>query len=547
MHRIKKLAAVSLSILTASGACVFSGGISAGASGTGAGLAEWALDAYSSGWAYVYGGSEPGAVDCSGLIYSYAGGARIDLMDYSPEYGSVSDGVPNIHGLGLRMPDHYGVYVGDGMAVDARDESSGVCYQAVADNYNGWDYWFKVDGVTYPTEGWEEFGGEYYYYENGEYIVSTSREIDGTTYYFDESGRSSETPSDTSSKASDSEDNEEKEETKKNTASSDDDEDEEKQEETKPSSYKNGSSGDEVEKIQTRLKELGFYKGEIDGEFGDNTEKAYKAFQKAAGLEVDGIAGDDREILYSDDAPYAEAEVEANDEKETEPATEPATEPETKPVEEKEEKQEEEKDETVQSGDFSDKVTEIQERLSELGYFGIDATGFFGDYTTEAIKNFQLENGLEATGELDEETMALLFSDDAVACPEPEEVEEEEAEQTVISESGPNQVIAALAPSELVLSNETNQGYADTASAVVSKTNKVTEKALAKSSSVIPSVTTAKVKRTANVWIWFILVAVILGAISLIFIKRDRKMTRYEKYVAKRKKNAMKSQLNTRW
>ena len=43
-----------------------------GAKGTGAGLAEWALNAYNSGWSYVYGGSTPGAVDCSGLIYSYA-------------------------------------------------------------------------------------------------------------------------------------------------------------------------------------------------------------------------------------------------------------------------------------------------------------------------------------------------------------------------------------------------------------------------------------------------------------------------------------------
>ena len=53
------------------------GTVSSSASGTGVGLAEWALNAYYSNWSYVYGGSTPGAVDCSGLIYSYAGGYRV--------------------------------------------------------------------------------------------------------------------------------------------------------------------------------------------------------------------------------------------------------------------------------------------------------------------------------------------------------------------------------------------------------------------------------------------------------------------------------------
>ena len=98
------------------------GTISSGASGTGVGLAEWALNAYYSGWDYVYGGSTPGAVDCSGLIYSYAGGYRggNDQTFNSDYRGYTSDGVPNIHGLGLYSPGHVGVYVGNGMAVDAR-------------------------------------------------------------------------------------------------------------------------------------------------------------------------------------------------------------------------------------------------------------------------------------------------------------------------------------------------------------------------------------------------------------------------------------------
>ena len=203
MQRIKKITAIILSVLTLSSVCVFGSSFSAGAKGTGAGLAEWALNAYNSGWSYVYGGSTPGAVDCSGLIYSYAGGERCGnpQLETATETGSVSAGIPNVHGLGLWRPGHVGVYVGNGMEVDARGDEYGVCYEAIG-GYNNWTYWFKLAAVSYVTNGWESFNGNYYYYENGEYIVNTSRTIDGTTYYFDSQGRSSKTPSNTSSSSS---------------------------------------------------------------------------------------------------------------------------------------------------------------------------------------------------------------------------------------------------------------------------------------------------------------------------------------------------------
>ncbi|MGN1050743.1 MAG: NlpC/P60 family protein, partial [Acutalibacteraceae bacterium] len=168
-------------------------GFSASASGTGAGLAEWALNAYYSHWSYVWGGASPGAVDCSGLIYSYAGGYRTGIIDHATYSGSVSSGIPNIHGLGLFQPGHYGVYVGNGMAVDARDSSSGVKYQSTSSK--AWTKYFKVPGVSYTSSGWEKFNGNYYYYENGEFITSTSRTIGGTTFTFSSSGASDKTPS----------------------------------------------------------------------------------------------------------------------------------------------------------------------------------------------------------------------------------------------------------------------------------------------------------------------------------------------------------------
>lgn len=55
---------------------------------------------------------------------------------------------------------------------------------------------------------------------------------------------------------------------------------------------KYGSRGDEVKQIQTKLKDWGYYNGNVDGIFGSETEKAVKSFQRKNNLTVDGIVGD---------------------------------------------------------------------------------------------------------------------------------------------------------------------------------------------------------------------------------------------------------------
>lgn len=54
---------------------------------------------------------------------------------------------------------------------------------------------------------------------------------------------------------------------------------------------KYGSKGDEVIEIQQKLSELGYYYGNIDGKFGNNTKKAVIQFQKDNNLSADGIVG----------------------------------------------------------------------------------------------------------------------------------------------------------------------------------------------------------------------------------------------------------------
>ena len=64
-----------------------------------------------------------------------------------------------------------------------------------------------------------------------------------------------------------------------------------------------GAKGDEVKRLQQRLKDLGYLSGKVDGLFGGGTKRAVIAFQRRNGLNTDGEAGAETlNRLYSDDA-----------------------------------------------------------------------------------------------------------------------------------------------------------------------------------------------------------------------------------------------------
>lgn len=429
------IAALATSIMIAST-------ISPAASGSGVGLAEWAMRAYNEGWSYVWGGDSVGAVDCSGMITSYCGGNRTsmlaDAQAHGRDWGYVSDGIPNIHGLGLSRPNHVGVYVGNGMEIDARGDDYGVCYQAVGDR---WTCWFKLTAITYPTTGWQKFNGDSYYYENGEYLADTTRTIDGVTYTFASSGAATKDSSAVSSSTSSSG-------SAANTSSA-------------PAStpvvdngpLKKGSQGERVEKLQARLQELGYYDGVVDGDFGDMTEKAFKLFQEQAGLYVDGIAGSDADYLYSDDAPayVTPVKVTATPAKSDTASTgsnvatsvtavnetiTPAiynSESDTQDDEsdddadaDVQETADDEQDEAQDAdsaedtalhyaaGDSGMAIITIQDQLIKLGYLDGAADGSFGIITETAVRKFQTANRLEDSGVIDQQTYDTLFSDAAV-------------------------------------------------------------------------------------------------------------------------------------
>ena len=51
-----------------------------------------------------------------------------------------------------------------------------------------------------------------------------------------------------------------------------------------------GSRGEAVKALQERLKELGFYTGKVDGDYGKGTLRAVTAFESRNGLAADGAA-----------------------------------------------------------------------------------------------------------------------------------------------------------------------------------------------------------------------------------------------------------------
>jgi N-acetylmuramoyl-L-alanine amidase len=53
-----------------------------------------------------------------------------------------------------------------------------------------------------------------------------------------------------------------------------------------------GATGKDVYEMQGRLKFLGFYYDDVDGDFGYNTLRSLKWFQSEFGIKVDGVAGD---------------------------------------------------------------------------------------------------------------------------------------------------------------------------------------------------------------------------------------------------------------
>ena len=470
---INKVLAVSLVAIMS--LMIFVGGTTmvSAESSTGVGLAAHALTAYREGWSYVWGGTSYGAVDCSGLIASYngVGGMRTDMLASSSEWGYVSEGIPRIHGLGLHHPGHIGVYIGSGMAVDARDENSGVVYHNVYSMR--WVEWFKVAGVSYPQNGWVLLDGDSYYYEDGEYVINTSRTIDGVTYSFDGAGVSDIAPPSSAYQATDystasapqgsigdaiteqkTESSQEYEE-ESSEESIEESSEEESVEESSEESIEE-SSGESVEESSEESIEESSEESIEESSEESVEESSEESIEESSEESIEESSEESIEesseesieesseesieesseesieesseesIEESSEESIEESSEESIEESSEESIEESSEESIEESSEEsveessKESKKEESKPKVVKIAEYGDedtgesnKIAEIQTRLYELGYLSQKATGYFGSDMINAVMIFQDINGLDVTGIVDSETYKVLKSKNA--------------------------------------------------------------------------------------------------------------------------------------
>lgn len=71
----------------------------------------------------------------------------------------------------------------------------------------------------------------------------------------------------------------------------------------------------------------------------------------------------------------------------------------------------------IRKGETSDNVILLQLRLRDLGYYDYKTTGYFGEFTFDALKDFQSNNKLTADGVAGQKTLDLMYSNDAIRKP----------------------------------------------------------------------------------------------------------------------------------
>ena len=181
-----------------------------------------------------------------------------------------------------------------------------------------------------------------------------------------------------------------------------------------------GSDGEDVKNLQTRLPELGYYKGKISGDYLDATQRAVERFQERNGLEVTGVADpetqqmvfDGKAIGKNDETPVVETPEPTpdmsgyvvKDEEDDTPVAIPDNPPEFK--------------KNLKSGSSGTRVKELQQRMTDLGYYTGPISGNYMRNTVRAVKKVQEQNGLKVTGVVDKETWDIIFTDPEIVMPD---------------------------------------------------------------------------------------------------------------------------------
>lgn len=158
---------------------------------------------------------------------------------------------------------------------------------------------------------------------------------------------------------------------------------------SEPTTLRMGMKGEEVLRVQLRLKTLGYYVAELDGGFGPATYRAVVSFQRNNGLTVNGEVNT-----------FVMARMLAADAVPGSPAVSYTL--------------------VLRPGDRGTEVSQAQVRLKELAYYQGTIDGVYGYGTYAAVRRFQGHNGLTVDGKIGPATRARLFH--AAATPNSPEV-----------------------------------------------------------------------------------------------------------------------------
>ncbi len=150
-----------------------------------------------------------------------------------------------------------------------------------------------------------------------------------------------------------------------------------------------GDSGNAVKTVQKRLKNLGYYSGSVDGDYGSGTRKAVLAFQKRNGLKQ---TGDVNSATLTKLKSSGAKKATSNSSSESGSSGGNGT---------------------CKPGDSGSAVRAVQKRLKKLGYYSGDIDGDYGNGTKTAVKAFQKRNGLSANGTVNSQTLSKLNSSGA--------------------------------------------------------------------------------------------------------------------------------------
>jgi cell wall-associated NlpC family hydrolase len=141
-------------------------------------------------------------------------------------------------------------------------------------------------------------------------------------------------------------------------------------------------NGADVLHVQTKLKELGYFKGSLGGNYGPITEAAVREFQKVMKLKVDGIVGPKTwNALFGDKAKEKSTIV---------VRLSHLLKNKGKPYMR------------------GDDVFAVQEALVAQGYDPGEIDGIYGSQTEVAVRKFQKDRGLKVDGIVGKETTAAL-------------------------------------------------------------------------------------------------------------------------------------------